>query len=281
MLAAARDRLTAESVLAAFAAGERIDAPVAVVAAHPDDETLSFGVGLSRLVGPSLIHLTDGAPLDLSDARRAGFETRIAYAEARRAELARALETLGARPGRRLAYLAPDQEACRRLAELTRRLAVDLAVVEAVVSHAYEGGHPDHDAAAFAVQAACALLERRGRRAPIRLEFAGYGLDAHGMLRAGNFHEHSSAPGVSLPLSLRDRDRRRRALDAFVSQRATLATLGFGEERVRLAPTYDFTRPPPAGRCLYDRWGWSLTGQTFRAEAGAALGQLELSRAWA
>jgi LmbE family N-acetylglucosaminyl deacetylase len=49
----------------------------------------------------------------------------------------------------------PDQAASLGLAGLARRLAVQLAAsgAEVVVTHAYEGGHPDHDATAFAVHA--------------------------------------------------------------------------------------------------------------------------------
>ena len=45
------------------------------------------------------------------------------------------------------------------LTELAHRLReiLEREKPQAVITHAYEGGHPDHDAAAFAVRAACRL----------------------------------------------------------------------------------------------------------------------------
>jgi len=270
MLAIADPRWTEAEWLDRFARGGPVRPPVAVVAAHPDDETVSFGAGLRRLENLFLIHVTDGSPHDLSDARRAGFETRIAYAEARRAELEQALRALEVEPRRRLAYLVPDQEASGRMADLARRLAVDLACVDAVISHAFEGGHPDHDACAFAVQAACALIARRGRTPPVRLEFTGCHL-ADGDLRAGVFRSRPDAPEIALALSDEERAAKRAALERYVSQADTLKTLGAEGERLRLAPDYDFAAGP--GEALHERRGRK---PLWREQAVAALRELGL-----
>lgn len=67
------------------------DARVAVVGAHPDDETIGAGAQLARLRRLTLVHVTDGAPRNGRDAAAAGFADPRAYAEARRAELDAAL----------------------------------------------------------------------------------------------------------------------------------------------------------------------------------------------
>lgn len=74
-------------------------APVAVIVAHPDDETVGAGAHLARTreseLGPTIIHVTDGAPRNMSDALAAGFTTREDYARARRRELLAALNLAG------------------------------------------------------------------------------------------------------------------------------------------------------------------------------------------
>src|SRR5690242_9330196 len=95
---------------AALASGTSINAPVAVVVAHPDDETLGLGARLARLRDFKLIHLTDGAPRDMRDARREGFSDRDEYAAARARELDRALHALHAQPRKRIGYDCVDQE---------------------------------------------------------------------------------------------------------------------------------------------------------------------------
>src|ERR1051325_5216230 len=50
--------------------GERLaGSRLAIVAAHPDDETIGAGAYLARLSQAIFIHVTDGAPRDMRDAR--------------------------------------------------------------------------------------------------------------------------------------------------------------------------------------------------------------------
>lgn len=273
MLHNVRPKACADEILDDLAGGDPVTAPLAVVAAHPDDECLSFGLGMSRARHVHLIHLTDGAPLDMADARRAGFETRVSYAEARRLETEAALAALGVAPARRIECLVPDQTAVERLAALSEKLATELACVEAVITHPYEGGHPDHDACAFAVQAACALILRRGGRPPARLEFASYHLRA-GALAAGRFFPDPRTPEVVLPADCYALERKRVALAQYASQAGTLEALGFLIERARRAPDYDFRKGPPPGASLYDDFGLSVTSPRWRDRAAEALDEL-------
>ena len=251
------------SLCARLAAGERIAVPVALVVAHPDDETLGLGSRLHLFDRLTLVHLTDGAPSDMGDAHRAGFATREAYAAARSAELAAALQVLGARPVRALAYGVLDQAVVEHLPELARRLAADLAGQAAVVTHAYEGGHPDHDACALAVARTCTAL---GPDAPAAYEFAGY-FGVAGVLHGNAFHPDPARAETTWELTAAERARKAAAFAAHASQRRILDNFPPGREALRAAPAYDFTDPPPPGEAHYDRYGWPLTSAAWRERA--------------
>jgi LmbE family N-acetylglucosaminyl deacetylase len=135
----------------------QITARVAIVLAHPDDETIGCGALLRRLLDAGLVLVTDGAPRGGDDARNAGFTDWGAYAGARRSELVEALRLAGLGPDRLTSLDIPDQAASFDLAGLARRLVPIVTSAEIVLTHSYEGGHPDHDATAFAVHAAATL----------------------------------------------------------------------------------------------------------------------------
>ncbi|MDP9095970.1 MAG: PIG-L family deacetylase, partial [Pseudomonadota bacterium] len=142
--------------LAALLERRPIDEPVALVVAHPDDETLALGGGLHLFRRLLLIHVTDGAPQFLDDAAREGFDSPADYAAARAAELHDALSLVPWAPGAdvtRLELHIPDQAATAEIPEIAARLqqAFGAHGIGTAVTHCYEGGHPDHDAVAMAV----------------------------------------------------------------------------------------------------------------------------------
>ena len=250
-----------------LAACEPGRARIAIVAAHPDDEALCAATVMRSARELVLIHLTDGAPADGRDAERAGLASPEAYAEARLRELDRALVVLGVRPRLELRYGLIDQETVFHLPGLVRRLSHDLRGCDAVLTHAYEGGHPDHDTAAAAVQLACLYEDGERNDAIARFEFAGYH-SRRGVLVSGRFHPHPSAPEREVDAAPSDRRARAEALACFATQAATLAHVGFETERLRRAPAYDFRRPPPPGEALYDHSGFSLSSAEWRAITG-------------
>ena len=245
--------------------GQRIEQPVALVLAHPDDETASAGGLLQRLEQVRLIYLTDGAPRDLIDARRAGFDDRRDYAMLRKRELSTSSRQLGlcVEP---IFYDCPDKEALDQLIEIVARLVSDLRGAKAAITHAFEHGHPDHDTASVAVALASLRL---GISAPERFEFAGYHLSDDGPV-FGAFWP--GGQDFSLQLAPDELERKRRAIAAFESQHQTLAHFPLAPERFRRAPEYDFTAAAPPGRALYDLYGWDITSQLWRSRLREILG---------
>ncbi|MBI3802759.1 MAG: PIG-L family deacetylase [Nitrospirae bacterium] len=253
---------------------------VAIVAAHPDDETIGAGGVLPRFKAVTFLHLTDGAPRDGRDAAAAGLKTREAYAAARRRELLAAAQLAGVPPSRCIELGGVDQEASLYFECLTRRLADRLNEIqpELIFTHPYEGGHPDHDAAALVVCAACRLLEREGKPFPVVAEFTSYHAQQE-RFTAGLFLPVLPAGGSEqtvVVLSEAERELKRRMFSCFMTQQKVLSAFPIAVERFRPAPIYDFTQPPHPGRLHYESFDWGITGARWRGLAEQALRRLGL-----
>ena len=151
-----------------------------MLAAHPDDESIGAGATLASLPALLIIHATDGAPLDMRDARKYGYTSRRAYANARRQELHRALEVAEADHAELMEWGIPDKQAARQMRKLTDLLSPMLRDHDLLMTHPYEGGHPDHDACAFSAHAATRLSGKKVTLA----EFTSYHNGPEGLITA-------------------------------------------------------------------------------------------------
>jgi N-acetylglucosamine malate deacetylase 2 len=269
--------LTTADLLDALQSPGDIDAAhVALVVAHPDDETIGLGGQLHRMRGVTLVHLTDGAPSKPQTAQWHGFDTPDAYAAARRAELEQACDLAGVLPDRRLRLGVADQEASFHLVDLARRLAALFAErgIEAVFTHPYEGGHPDHDACAFAVRAAAALCARDGWKITIR-EMTFYHARPDGFCVQA-FAPIPAAPDIAVELAADALARRAQMVAAHATQAKMLAQFTKPVERYRAAPAYDFSALPNGGLLHYANYDWGMSGERWLELTGTALAELRL-----
>ncbi len=244
---------------------------ILIVAAHSDDETIGTGGQLPEWSDRvSILHATDGAPLNLDDAHRAGVETREEYSALRRREMLSAVALAGVPAERCLQVGLTDQTASHNLAKLAT--AIDRFVSEIrpaiVLTHPYEGGHPDHDSVAFAVATAANKTET-----PV-YEFTSYHAGRSG-LESGKFLPGGPEPRL-YRLAESQKQKKREMFDCFGSQAHMLVHFGLETESFRPAPQYDFSKPPHPGRLHYEQFDWGVTGAQWRELAASALSDLGL-----
>jgi LmbE family N-acetylglucosaminyl deacetylase len=236
---------------------------VLVVVAHPDDETVGAGVLLSRLPEAWIVHATDGAPRDPRFVARGFSGTREEYAQARRRELEAAMAIAGIGADRLCHLGIADQEAVFALPQMIRELRRVIREIEpgAILTLAYEGGHPDHDAVALAVRAAARGIDL--------FEMPLYHAEP-GTERMIVQEFLPGPPEIVLPFTDQERELKRRMIETFATQAETLRSfLPPRDERFRPASACDFALPPHAGRLQYEIWGFPLSGEGWRREDAA------------
>ena len=246
-----------------------------VIVAHPADEVVGAGCLISKLVDVTVLHVTDGAPSDMHDAKAAGFDQRADYAKARREECLHALAIANV-PGDRVVDLKiTDQRAATCLPDLAKKIAAFLqqSSADIVVTHPYEGGHPDHDATAFATHAALKLMKRNGFKPPVIFEM-GLHPSADFKAKVPDFLPGTERETTALVLDERARELKQRMFACFETQRASLEVSPIGPEKFRLPIAYDFTEPPQDGKLHYERFDWAPSRDEWQSLASRALADL-------
>lgn len=217
-----------------------------IFVAHPDDETLAFGGLLQRLPASLVVFATDGASPGYGCERMYG--SLQAYSDRRFQESARALaytpnpkfQRLSKPDGSYFVELNLFEElpaAATCLREIARSFSPD-----AIISHAYEGAHIDHDTCSFLALHIAAELS------VMRFEFPLYWLDARKRVVRQQFRD--TYPGATVGtsqaavtevlewrLSEAEIQCKKKMLAEFHTQSGTVSTFEPGIERMRPAAT--------------------------------------------
>ena len=246
-----------------------------VIVAHPADEVVGAGCLISKLADVTVLHVTDGAPRDMQDAKAAGFDDLSDYAQARREQCLAALAIAHVPKDRVVDFAVKDQCAAHCLTDLTRKIATFLQQSEAdiVVTHPYEGAHPDHDATAFATHSALRLIKENGFKPPALFEMALHPSPDF-RTRVPEFLPGAERETTTLLLDERAQKLKQRMFACLETQRESLAASPIGPERFRQPSEYDFNTPPQEGKLLYENFDWALSGKEWQALACKALADL-------
>lgn len=208
-----------------------------IVVAHPDDETIACAGLLQRVPGSLVVIATDGAPPGYRFDRR--FGTLTNYSELRFQEAAHALghvrQATLRRPVRRRGSYFVDQHlfqdlpgAVGAISKMAREFCPD-----AVVSHAYEGGHIDHDACSFVARQIAAALSVR------QFEFPLYGAERAGT-RAWQQFRDVRPDGFELRLNPTELACKTRMMAEYQTQPGVFSVFDPEIERFRLASAEAF-----------------------------------------
>jgi LmbE family N-acetylglucosaminyl deacetylase len=231
-----------------------------VLVAHGDDETAACGALLQRMAEPVVVLATDGAPRDRYFWGAYG--SRLRYARVREEEIRRALGVIGVENIEFLPELSGDsemfvdQELYRHLPSAIQMVSglVSRYRVTALLSLAYEGGHPDHDACSFI----CSVVAQQHRLPAWEIPL--YHRCSSNRLLVQQQFLADRGDTVTLTPTPEELQAKREMFAAYASQGHVLAEFDIAVERRRPLASYDYSQPPHGGTLNYEFWGWPMRG---------------------
>lgn len=243
-----------------------------IICAHPDDETISMGSRLKKIKNALLVYLTNGAPANPFFHKQAGYYDNTSYSRARREELLTALSIAGFSESECIFLDFPDQETSFNIPAIAKELASIFALHEPamVLTHPYEGGHPDHDSAALAVHLALQNNLLKNSVAPVAIEFTSYH-SKKGELVTNKFPDNEKVIQRDVVLTTEEKIQKQQMINCFLTQLEFLMMFSLETESFRQIPEYNFTNPPVNEKLFYEYFDWGMTGERWRKLAEEAL----------
>lgn len=222
-----------------------------VIAAHPDDECISAGALLQRMRHPLVVFCTDGAPRDQFFWRVYG--SREQYAQTRKLEARAAATEIGVSEQRFLPIIDQDLHLNLRLAYDALEANLCDFHPRAILTLAYEGGHPDHDC--------CAFLSY--------ILSANYGIP---VWESPLYHRTSTgerqqcflfpSEGTSrIRITSTELARKLDMALRYKSQCSVLRTFDLEVELFRPQFPYDFLKAPATDLINYEAWKWPVSSR--------------------
>jgi N-acetylglucosamine malate deacetylase 2 len=232
-----------------------------VLVAHPDDEVIAFGALLQQMKKAVVVFATDGAPRD--DYFWKGYGSREAYAEIRKQEARAALGIVGAGSiflWERVSGGIADQELFKQLPAAIEAFEQVVAEVspDCLLTLAYEGGHPDHDAACFVAWQVGRRLELPVWESPL------YHRHPDGSSAVQTFPAKTGKE-VEFKVEGAGLEKKLRMFHTYKSQRLVLEGFRPEIEQFRPVMDYDFTARPLPWKLNYELWQWQMTGEEVAA----------------
>ncbi len=212
-----------------------------VLVAHPDDETIACGILLQRIPSALVVFAVDGAPAGYGFERR--FGTLKNYSEERFKEASRALGLARSCSFLRLATPDGTYFPDRHLFEQMREAADALVAIaqgfspDAIVSHAYEGGHVDHDACNLLARYTASTFSLKHFEFPLYWKNEN-GQDIFQEFRGFQEGEFSISPS-EMEIATKSK-----MLAQYKTQGNIVAVFNVNKERFRPVQLCEFARPP-------------------------------------
>ena len=239
-----------------------------IIVAHPDDEAVTCAALVQRMREPYLLFCTDGAPLDAYFWNRHG--SREAYSLLRQEEARLALSRVGVTNVEFLKTQSGDHITDQQLfQQLPEAIDAVFRVVsrihpQALLTLAYEGGHPDHDSCNFITSVIARERPLPAWEMPVDHLF-------HKGERKFQTFMPAPQPWITLLPTAVEIARKRKALETYASQGHFLVRCASVGESFRPVAEYDYARPPREGVLNYEAWQWSMTGKQVSAAFEAYL----------